>query len=124
VPRHDITAALGASPPSRISSQPDEPPPRGREERVHLPDEPALQLVLVLDAERRMRAWMRGLGAPQRLVGLVAADVHVRPREQREHLGEHVLHERDRARLGVEDVAEHAPPPDTGVGRPVTPELG
>ena len=46
-PRHDITVACGASPPSRISSQPIRRRPLLEQERLDTPDELALQLVLV-----------------------------------------------------------------------------
>ena len=51
MPRHDITVALGASPPSRISSQPIRRRPLLVEEFPHALDEVALQRMRVLDAE-------------------------------------------------------------------------
>ena len=76
---------------------------------VHLPDEPALQFVFVLQPELLDPRLDARTGAPLCLHGLVAADVNPRPRKQREHLAEHVLHEPDRRVVGVQQVVRHAP---------------
>ncbi len=79
------------------------------EELVHLADEPALHLGLVLQAQLLDAGLDDGAGLPLFLGGLVAADVDVLAREQLEHLGQHVLHEGHGLVRGHEDVRADAP---------------
>ncbi len=88
---------------------PHEPAAVRGEELVHPVREPALQLVLVLQAELadpRLRERTRD---PLGLRGLVAADVDPASRKQTHHLGQHVLIEADGRVSGVDDIPVHAP---------------
>ncbi len=65
--------------------------------------------LLVLQPERLDARLHLGAGLPLRLHRLVAAEVDLRAGEERHHLGEHVLHERDGVIGRIEDVVEDAP---------------
>src|SRR2546422_3849709 len=101
IARHDITTALGASPPSRISSQPrhhnrvgrqsaledlvpaHERAPVRREKLVHAAREVALQLVFILETELADPGLRQRARLPLRLRRLVAADMDPRSEERR-----------------------------------------
>ena len=80
-----------------------------RQKRIHLADEPALQLVLVLEAELLDARLDLRVRFPLILDRLVAADVNPRPRKERHRLVQHVLHERDGAIGRIEEVRRDAP---------------
>ena len=80
------------------------------EERVHVLDEPALQLVLILHSELLDARLDARTGLPLRLVGLVAADVDELDSGTAPDFRQHVLHEARRwSRIGVEDVSRRRP---------------
>ena len=72
-------------------------------------DDVALHFHLGAGAGLAHRLLHAGGGFPLILDRFIAADVHVRGREQFDHLGQHVLDELQRAFLGIEQVGEHAP---------------
>jgi hypothetical protein len=107
LPRHDRTVAPGASPPSRISSQPRSRRPR--EVLVDAADEPALQRVLVGHAAFTHQLLRPRIRPPLVLRALVATDVHEGGGEELDDLVEDVAEELDRALLHVEHVRVDAP---------------
>src|SRR6186713_1718316 len=102
VPRHDITVAPGTSPPSRIP--PHETPASRCQERIHALDEPALELVLVLETKLANAILNLRARLPERLVRFVTPDVDELAWEQLHHFGEHVLHEGHSRLVGVQNV--------------------
>src|SRR6266550_1512058 len=89
-PRQLMTVAPGARPPSRISSQAT---PALGEPHIEMADEPALELVLVLQS-LGLHARLRGGSPPPLGLGaFIAADVDELRREELEHLVENILEE-------------------------------
>ena len=81
-----------------------------RQKVLDPPDEPALQLLLVLQPFLPDPRLAAGAGLPAVLGALVAADVEPGAGEEVGHLGEHVLQERDGGVVaGAVDVLEDAP---------------
>src|ERR1017187_7883503 len=77
MPRQDITAALGASPPCRISSQPISFFPLGLENLFGAADQVALQFLFIGEVLFGHPALAFLADLPKALVTLVAADVDV-----------------------------------------------
>ena len=125
VPRQDITTAFSREAAFEDLVPPDQPALMRGQERVHLPDEPALQLVLVGEAELANPRLDAALDLPFRLVRFVTADVDVPARKDVQHLAEHVLHElngRVGSALRMSEKTPHRVA--TSIGSPVTPSSG
>src|SRR6266550_1878791 len=90
IPRHDITTAFG-------------------EPLAHLRREPTLQLVLTMQSELPDALLRDRTRLPLLLRRFVATGVDPVTREERQHLGQHVLHEVNRRVGRVENVLIHAP---------------
>ncbi|MNV38825.1 hypothetical protein D3C71_1303880 [compost metagenome] len=77
--------------------------------RLQTLDQVALHLHLIARADFAHARLYPCRGFPLVLDRLVAANVHVLGREQRDHFVEHVFQELEGALLGIEQVREHAP---------------
>ncbi len=110
IPLQDITVALGANPPSRISSQPMSRFPLALRKLLYPSDEVALELFLVPEMFReRMRAWHFGHFFQLVLSLRRPRYGHTRPGKRSDHFGEDVLQERKCAVVaGAEDVRARA----------------
>lgn len=107
---HDITVAVGETPPSRISSQPMILRPRAIDEAFDTLHEIALQLVFVFEPLFGDPFLTNRTLLPARFRALVTAYVNILRREKRDHLVEHALHElKDPVVPGAENVVEDAP---------------
>src|SRR5207253_4331338 len=88
----------------------DQPPPALAEPVVEMADEPALQLILVREAER-LHALLRARVAPPLLLGnFVSADVDVGRGKEVEDLLEYSFEELEHAIVHAEDAVEDSPP--------------
>src|SRR5437667_842674 len=76
---------------------------------IEMPDEPALELILVLEAFRLHARLRRGSLPPLGLWAFVAADVDELRRKEREHLVEDVLEETQHVIANTQDVIGDAP---------------
>ena len=88
----------------------EQPPAVPAEERVHLSDEPAMQLGLVLGAQLFFQCIHFLAFRPMARIRFVAADVNIPAGKQLHHLGQDVLHEGDGFRPRRQDPLVGAPP--------------
>ena len=121
-PRHDHRVGREAALENLVP--PHEPATVCREELVHATREPALQLVLALEAELADPRLRERARLPLGLRGLVAAHMDPAVGEQRHHLGEDVLLELYRRVCGIQDVLVHAPGRPDGKRVAAVAELG